>query len=368
MRIGVATHNYPPHPGGLETIVHQLTLGFAKRHEVIVASTAWQGKTGVTNEDGATVHRLPAWHGAETRGVPYATPFGPGVGQAVAALRSCDVLHAHGSLYPTTLLALLARRRTTPLFVTEHVGFVPYSSSTLNSVQRIAWATIGSPVAHRCAKVIAYNSRVRDWLAGRFGEEQVAFIRNGVDTVMFRPRTMGEQRAARSRLGLPAEAVLGLFVGRAAEKKNLEAVLDFPARHYQLVVCGAHRTLPPGVLDLGVVPHAIMPDVLGAADFLLHPAIGEGFPVIVQEAMASGLPVALLWDSGYAGSVDRESVIAAETLQELAAAADRLAVSSTLRQTWSATSRTFAVTNWNWDTTVERHLELFRHAASGAAT
>jgi glycosyltransferase involved in cell wall biosynthesis len=122
------------------------------------------------------------------------------------------------------------------------------------------------------------------------------------------------------------------------------------------------------VLDLGVVPHAIMPDVLGAADFLLHPAIGEGFPVIVQEAMASGLPVALLWDSGYAGSVDRESVIAAETLQELAAAADRLAVSSTLRQTWSATSRTFAVTNWNWDTTVERHLELFRHAASGAAT
>ena len=342
MRIGIVTHNYPPHVGGLETIARELARGFAKQHEVIVVSTAWEGKSGVAHEDGATVHRLPAWHGAEERGVPYAMPIGPGVLRAIGALRSCDLLHAHGSLYATTILALVARRGKRPLFITEHVGFVPYSSAALNTVQRLAWALVGSPAVRRSAKVIAYNARVRDWLAARFGEEAVAFIVNGVDTTAFRPRSAADRQAARVRLGLPPASVLALFVGRAATKKNLDAVLEFPARHYQLVVCGAPRNLRPGVLNLGAVPYAAMPDVFAAADFLLHAATSEGFPVTVQEAMASGLPVVVLWDTGYAGSVDRDAVIAVDTLDELAREADHLAESPAMREEWRRRSRAFA--------------------------
>src|SRR5262245_47630882 len=86
MHIGIATHNYPPHLGGLEAIVHHLARGFAREHDVTVVTTAWDGRSGVTDEDGVTVHRLPAWHGTEDRGVPYATPVGPGIFAACAAL------------------------------------------------------------------------------------------------------------------------------------------------------------------------------------------------------------------------------------------------------------------------------------------
>ncbi|HEU5258361.1 MAG TPA: glycosyltransferase family 4 protein [Vicinamibacterales bacterium] len=362
MRIGIVTHNYPPHLGGLETIVHELTRGFARRHDVIVVSTAWQGRSGVTIEDGATVHRLPAWHGAEARGVPYAMPLGPGVMRAIVALRSCDVLHAHGSLYFTTLLALVARRRRVPLFLTEHVGFVRYPSPVLNAVQQVAWAFIGAPVVRRSAKVIAYNSRVHEWIAAGFGDRTVTFISNGVDTVRFHPRSAEERRTARARLGLPEGDVLALFVGRAAQKKNLDAVLEFSAKEYGLVVCGADRTLGPDVHDLGAVPYAAMPDVFAAADFLLHAATGEGFPVSVQEAMSSGLPVTILWDEGYAGSVDRNAVVAVASLEELRQAAVRLAIAPGLREEFGCRSREYALRNWSWDSTVERHLDLFRDA------
>lgn len=362
MRIGIVTHNYPPHLGGLETIARELVRGFARRHEVVVVTTAWGDRSGVAEEDGATVHRLPAWHGAEARGVPYAMPLGPGMLRAAAALRSCEVLHAHGSLYATTVLALMARRRRRPLFVTEHVGFVPYASAALNGLQRLAWALVGVPIVRRSARVIAYNARVRDWLAARFGEDSVAFIVNGVDSVTFRPRDRADRQAARVRLGLPADDVLALFVGRAAGKKNLDAVLELPDRRYQLVVCGAQRTLRPDVLNLGAVPYAGMPDVFAAADFLIHAATGEGFPVTVQEAMASGLPVVLLWDDGYAGSVDRDALIAAESLEELALAANQLAASPALRDDWRCRSRAFAERNWRWDVAVERHLALFEAA------
>jgi glycosyltransferase involved in cell wall biosynthesis len=331
-----------------------------------VVTTEWAQASGVAKEDGATIHRLPAYHGLESRGVPYAMPIGPGVVGACRALRSCDVLHAHGSLYATTVLALLARRRRTPLFVTEHVGFVPYSSALVNAVQRLAWLVVGSPVVRRSAKVIAYNSRVRDWLRARFGERAVAFITNGVDTSEFEPADRDARQAARARLGLPPDGVLALFVGRAAQKKNLDAVLAFRSESYRLVACGAARALPPDVLNLGAVPHTTMPDVFAASDFLIHPATGEGFPVAVQEAMATGLPVAMLWDSGYTGSVDRDTLLAADTTDDLARAADDLARNPALRQEYGRRSREFALQRWNWNTTVERHLSLFAEAAAAS--
>jgi glycosyltransferase involved in cell wall biosynthesis len=369
MRIGVVSHNYPPHLGGLEAIAHQLVRGFARRHDVIVVSTAWDGRSGVSKEDGATVHRLPAWHGAESRGVPYAMPLGPGAVRALTDLRSCDVLHAHGSLYSTTLLALMARRRQTPLFITEHVGFVHYPSSVLNAVQRLAWTAIGGPMVRRSAKVIAYNSRVCDWLAARYGPRAVEFIANGVDTNTFRPvGSPDDRRRARERLGLPPTGVLALFVGRAAHKKNLDAVLEYGSAAYQLVVCGAQRALPPAVLNLGAVPYASMPDVFAAADFLIHAATGEGFPVSIQEAMASGLPVTLLWDSGYSGSVDRDALVATDSLESLGRAATELAADPERRGQLGRRAREFALRNWNWDSTVQRYLDLFQLFKGARAT
>jgi glycosyltransferase involved in cell wall biosynthesis len=363
MRLGIATHNYPPHLGGLEAIVRELTRGFARFHDVVVVTTAWDGRNGISAEDGATILRLPAWHGSERRGVPYATPYGPGVGRALAELRTCDVLHAHGSLYATTLLALAASRSGAPLFVTEHVGFVAYPMAAVNVIEHAAWGAIGNPVIRRSKKVIAYNGRVRDWLRARFGADRVAFIANGIDTEMFRPADAAARRAVRERFGLPPDAVLALFVGRAAQKKNLDAVLAFPSPGYRLVVCGAERKLPPEVINLGPLPHATMPDVFAAADFLLHPATGEGFPVTIQEAMASALPVAVLWDDGYAASVDRGAVLAACSLEALAREATTIAASSSLRAEYGARAREFAVAHWRWGATVDQYLQLF-----GAAT
>ena len=362
MRIGIASHNYPPHLGGLEAIVHQLARRFAREHDVTVVTTAWDGRRGVTKEEGVTVHRLPAWHGTEERGVPYATPVGPGIFDALAALRSCDVVHAHGSLYSTTMLGSWARRPGVPLFITEHVGFVEYQSRALNTLQKLAWTSIGSPLVRRSHKVIAYNSRVADWLSTRFGPGSVAFVANGVETTAFRPVSIDEQRQARQRLGLPVGERLALFVGRAAQKKNLEVMLASTPRGYRLVVCGAKRVLPDDVFNLGALPYASMPHVFAAVDFLVHPATGEGFPVTVQEAMAGGLPVVLLWDSGYAQSVSRDALVAVESLDAVGSAAARLAADPEQRAAISRRARDYAVQNWDWDVTVSRHLELFAAA------
>ena len=365
LRIGVVTHNYPPHLGGLEAIAHQLTRGFARQHDVTVVTTGWDGQSGVTTEDGATVHRLPAWHGAERRGVPYAMPLGPGARKAFEALRSCDVLHAHGSLYSTTLLALLARRRDVPLFITEHVGFVPY---LVADPERAAATCLG--VDRGAGHASQQHGRRVQLPRARLACRAVRQTRGRVSSrtvstpTRFGPRSVLERQQARARLGLPAERGAGSVCrSRRAEEESRRRAAASTRRSYRLVVCGARRDAVgrrAGPRRRAVRVHA---GCVRRRRLSLHAATGEGFPVTMQEAMASGLPVTLLWDNGYAGSVDRDALVAVDSLDELGASRGQSSRSLPSVERRSATvSREFALRNWSWDSTVEHYLDLFRTA------
>jgi len=350
MRIALLCHNYLPHPGGVEIVVQSLAGEFSRLHEVTVVSSAWRGNSGLSREGNVEVHRLPALHAAERIGVPYPVPVGPGVARAVRALARADVLHAHGALYPTSVLAsLVSKRQGIPLVLTEHVGFVEYRSSALNAAQRAAWSLIGDAVVRQASAVTAVGGRVASWLRGRNPDKEPRTIPNGVDCARFRPLAADERAAARAALGLPAHALLALFVGRHTSKKNLDAVLRIPRQDFQLVLCGEQSSLEgPGLIDLGLLPHDRMPRLLGCADLLVHAGVGEGFPLAVQEAIACGLPVALLWDRGYESTLDPRLVRACDTLDELAAGVRELAASAERRIALSARALAWARERWSW--------------------
>jgi glycosyltransferase involved in cell wall biosynthesis len=284
--------NYLPHPGGLEVMVWNLASGLARRHDVVLVTSAYGGKSGVSREDGMTVHRLPATHITERLGVPYPMPIGPALRAAWNDVKGSTIVHAHGALYAQSLLArALARREGAPFVLTEHVGFVKYSSNVLNDIQRVAWSVIGFPLVRGADAVVTYNARVHEQLTRDSGRH-VHYVGNGVDVERFRPRSVEERRALRRSFGLPEEGVLALFAGRESEKKNLDVLIRAERDGYTLVVCGWERNLAgPALVDLGVVPYARMADLYSCADVMLHPASGEGFPLAVQEALASGLPV-----------------------------------------------------------------------------
>ena len=364
MRIGILSSNYPPHPGGLEVMVRALASHLAQRHEVVVVASAWDGQAGVNREDGVEVHRLPSLHVTERLGVPYPTPAGPGLPAALRALATCDVLHSNGALYACTLLArACAARFRKPLVLTEHVGFVNYRSGAINAIQRAAWRLIGDGSIAAAAGVATYNARVQRWLQARHPGREIRNIDNGVDTASFRPRTPPERLELRQKLGLPASRVLALVAARKSEKKNFEAILELDRAGFDLVVCGWQRGLRErNVVDLGALPHARMPDLLGCVDLLLHPASGEGFPLSVQEAMASALPVALLWDEGYAPAIDRSLVHSFDTLAQLPASLSALVGDAALRASIGAKARAHALLQWSWTRTAAQYEALYAEA------
>jgi len=362
MHVAIFSHNYPPHPGGLEVVVRSVAEGLAGRgHRVTVLSTAWEEARGVAEEGGARIHRVPAWHGSEPWGVPYPVPLPSfrGAARALAEMAGADLVHAHGCLYATTLLARrLARKAGKPLVLTEHVGWVPYKNPLIRAVQHLAWATVGRHVLGAARAATTYNHRVVAWLGQRRAGLPVTYIGNGVDTETFRPRP-AERSRLRAELGLPADEVLILFAGRESEKKNLGAVLALPRDGYRLITCGAERRVPADVLDLGLVPYRRMSDLFAAVDAMVHPSVGEGFPLAVQEAMAAGVPLVLLWEDGYGEWLEPDVVAACRDEAALGPALERVAADPAWRAELSERERRWAVERWSWGATVAAYERLF---------
>lgn len=360
LRIAMFTHNYLPHPGGLEVMVWNLARGLAIRHDVVIVTSAYEGVTGVSREDGLIVHRLPAMHATESLSVPYPMPTGQGVRAALDAVTGVDVVHAHGALYPQTMLARRAADRAgAPLVLTEHVGFVTYRRAVLNGIQRAAWRLLGDAAVAHAAAVVACSARVHEWLADRSGRG-IHFVGNGVDFARFRPSTADERSALRRSFGLPASGTLVLFAARESAKKNLDVALAVPRNDFTLVVCGGRRALVgERLIDLGILPHERMADLFACVDLTVHPAAGEGFPLAVQESVASGVPVVLLWDDGYSRWMPRELAAACDETDDIARELLALVADVPRRAALAQAGRAWAEKHWSWEANVAAYEEIY---------
>jgi D-inositol-3-phosphate glycosyltransferase len=310
LRILFVSHYALPHLGGMEVAIDAMARELTGRgHEVAyLASGAVRAgeDTGPSPDTPYRVVRVPALNAVEDRlGVPYPL-FGPRLWRELRRELACaDVLHAHGFLYMSSVAAL--RMATVPSVLTEHVGHVQYDNRAIDRAEALAVATIGRAAARAADALVYYNDKVRDELARLAPGKRLERIENGVNTDRYRPPSPDERARLRAELGWD-ERKRVLFVGRLVAKKGVHVALD-AARHgdFELVVAGPGRLpadAPPNVQALGAVAPARVAELYRAADAFLLPSRGEGFPLTVQEAMASGLPVVLSDDPAYRSHLD----------------------------------------------------------------
>ena len=153
--------------------------------------------------------------------------------------------------------------------------------------------------ARSAAQCFAVSTVLSQRFAAAVGlqDSAVVTVRNGVDLERFQP---GDRAAARRQLGLPAASRLVLGVGRLVPGKGFDvaalavarladAILvlvgDGPERS-KLLALGGDR-----IRCLGSLPPDQVALAYQAANAFVLPSHREGWPNVVTEALASGLPV-----------------------------------------------------------------------------
>lgn len=368
MRVLIVSHYLLPHVGGIEVLVSELTANLRNAgHEVEIVSSAIDAPDHEHDED---IHRIPAWNILErTLNVPFPL-FAPSIVPIMRrAVRSADVVHAHGVLYLSSLIALLfCWWYGKPLVVTEHVGFVRYRSEILNTLERLALGLLTPLFLRQAQVVIAFNRRVYDWLSSfAIHPERLSFTTNGIDVQRFVAVTPEGRRAARQALGLHTDATLALFVGRFVQKKRPELLLESGDPSFEILMCG-QGDLPSVKSDSEVhvlrnVEHQRMPSVYAAADILVLTSQGEGFPLAIMEAMACGLPVVACRDPAYDdyATGDELTQVPAEP-DAIRAQLRTLATDQRTRQQRGALARERAVTDFSLARYAQQHVDLYQSA------
>ncbi|MFC8449245.1 glycosyltransferase family 4 protein [Kitasatospora sp. NPDC057223] len=358
-RVLLVSHYYPPHLGGIENVVRQEAVHLAARGVDVTVLTSGE-RGSVRQEDGVRVVRVAAWNGAERAGVPFPVLSPAVLAAALRWARRADVVHLHDCLYLTSWTAGLAAFLTrTPHVLTQHVAMVEHPSALVRGVQRAVYAVAGRALLRRARRVLTLNASVAAFV-GEYGAraERRRHLPNGVDTALFRPAEGAEERLlARKRLGLPADRTLVLFAGRLVPKKGYDLLL---AAHdgtdrYDLVFAGDGDAQAlagrPGVHHLGTLAPERLAEAYRACDVFALPSTAEGFPLTVQEAMASGLPVVTTDDPGYAPyRLDRERVmLLPRDAAVLRGALAALAADEPLRARMGRYSRDCATTAFGWE-------------------
>lgn len=304
MRIALLSDVYKPLING---VVHHVSL--LKKHLTSLGQEVWlivPGSKDADDDAKRTVH-IP--------GIPIAnTGYHVGIpidSRLNSLLESCDIIHVHHPFVSGFIGLQYAHRHHVPLVFTNHTRYDLYARNYLsllpNKVSDSALSSFFGFFSQRCSALIAPSQSVADVMRRDWGVQgRIVVIPNGVELERFAHPAPVDVRA---RLGLPAQAVVGVFVGRMSSEKSVDRLL----RVYRAVAheeCASHLLLVGGGPELesyralademgvggrvhfaGSVPYEQIPGYMDSADFFVTASVSEVHPLTLIEAAAAGLPI-----------------------------------------------------------------------------
>lgn len=306
---------------------------------------------------------------------------------ALTARERFDLIHAHWVLPNAPTAALAARLRRLPLVVSLH------GSDVFLAERNRAFATAARWSFERAARVTACSDDlVQRAIALGADERTTEWIPYGADAKAFHVAPTAAARL-RAQLGLDADTVMLLAVGRMVYKKGFEfLVRALPvvlerAPNLRLVFAGygdlrgeleaqAHALgLNGHVTFAGRVPRADIPTYFAASDVVVVPSVRDaagnvdGLPNVLLEGMAAARPIVASNIAGFPDVLGNGAgglLVPEQDPAALAEAIVRLSTDAGLRAQLGAQGRAQVRARLNWESVAAQFVTVYRAARSGA--
>lgn len=379
MRVLLVTHYFAEQGGGIERVAAQL----ARHLRILGAEVVWIASDTCPISESANCASkcvpVTAWDGIQrATGAPWPV-WSPGALLKLWKLvRESSVVHIHDSLYMGNVLAYtIAKLHRRPVVVTQHVSDIPFKSPLLKAALWLAYQSAGRMLLGGANQVVFISEEVCEDFRHRFQfKRPPRFIPNGVDSALFCPVNEEVRDEIRSELlGTARDKLVFLFAGRFVEKKGLAILRRIAEKmpHVNFFMLGQGPIDPKSWgLENVFIPGAVGQEIIAryyqASDLLVLPSVGEGLPLVVQEAMSTGLPVAVSSRTARADSVATPFLLHAPCTDECTE--DEVVTQwTTLLGSFDSNGpstaelrkrmRQMAADRWSWSRCAAQYLEIF---------
>lgn len=375
LKVLMVTNTFVPHVGGVAKSVGSFTSELQRLgHDVLVVAPRFPG----ASDDRSNLLRVPAIEHFADTGFSLPLPL-RGVRDAIDAFGP-DVVHSHHPFLLGDTALRIGAERDAPVIFTHHTQYDKYAHYFVGQIEVAAHfiRELAIGYSNLCDAVIAPSQTIADSLKNQGVSVRIEVIPTGIDVDWF---GQGERDDARSRLGIPGDAIVIGHVGRLGPEKNLgllaESVAIYLQRHpnARFVLAGvgpslteiqtalAQRGVSGQLVARGILSGEQLRDVYSSMDVFAFTSTSETQGIVLAEAMAAGAPVVAIDAPGVRDIVRNGcngSALANPTPDQFAAELDRVTSlpdqqRQLQRQAAKATAR-----NYSLSRSTEHLLDLYQ--------
>lgn len=367
MRIGLFSNAYLPVVSGVVNSLVEIRKNLLKRdHTPFLFAPEVRGY----RDQHGGIYRFPSVDLDKSVGFPVPIPYSAKLSRLVPRMR-LDLIHSHHPILIGATAAKFAQKIHCPLVYTFHTQIEQYTHYVPffrhETVRDAARQKVSRYLA-KCELVICPSSSIRGLLDSYSVDTRVEVVPNAIDLEKFKAPA-GPLRDLRAELNLPADSLLTMAVGRLASEKGLPFMLRALARtrsaaphHLLLVGDGPQREelmeqarrlkIDKRVHFLGYASYDQMPALYSQVDLFAICSTTEVKPLVVLEALASGVPVLAVSACGTVDTLTHQvdGWLSRLDLEEYAAAWETLLGSENLREKLSQgarrTAQTYSMANY----------------------
>jgi len=288
-----------------------------------------------------------------------------------------DIIHINEArAFTTVAAALYAQYAKIPYIIQAHGSFVYGLRS--HRLKRIYDKLIGRRIYSKAARVIALSpEEIRECESVGIPRHKITVIGNGIDLASWCVQRE-DGLNFRKRFGIPLDAHLVLFLSRLDKKKGpdllVEALIRLKVYNVYCVFAGPddgyqeytqqlaiNYGLSDRVIFTGLLRDKDVQAAYAAADVFVLPSRFDTFPMVIVEALASGLPVVITEACQVAELVkEKAGLVTPVDPTALASALEQLLSDPELRRTYAMGARALAEKEFSIQKTVGLLEEVYR--------
>ena len=295
-----------------------------------------------------------------------------------------DIYHVHIAplAYLLNKKPLVVTAHTTTYGEAESIKYIK-NSDIRTFLYYISFKTYGylldKIVYKKADKIIVVNDHIKNELKNiyKVPDSKIEIIYNGVDINSFYP--IANKKIMRQYFNINPDAFVVLYVGRLAERKNINLIIDAmdklkTNKNIVALIAGKgymYKVLKKKIRDnkledkvklLGFVKDEDLTKLYNTADVFVQPSIYEGMPLTLLEAQACSIPIISTNFEGVNNIIiDNETgfILNKPSAEELAEKIKFLFNNKKILNEMKSRCLNNVYENFTIDKTVQRHLALY---------